>query len=72
MLTKTFTLLAAAVTISVTAFAQSPAFSNKFQSAKLTPAIENKMLKMNTLRSTGLEEMKPGNISSTNANVGST
>ena len=72
MLTKTFTLLAAAVTISVTAFAQSPTFSNKFQSAKLTPAIENKMLKMNTLRSTGLEEMKPGNISSSNANVGST
>lgn len=72
MLTKKFTLLAAAVAISVGAFAQSPTFSSKFQTGKLPPAIESKLLKMNTLRSTGLEEVKAGQVSSTNANIGST
>lgn len=72
MLTKRFTLLAAAVTFSVIAYAQAPKFSSKLQLVKSTPAIENKVLTMNPNRATGLEVVQPGPITSINANIGST
>ncbi|MEO6167783.1 MAG: hypothetical protein ABIO46_16185, partial [Chitinophagales bacterium] len=71
-MTKKFTLLAAAVSFSVMAFAQAPKFSTQFHAVKSTPAIENKMLKINTFRYTGMEpNLATGNTSS-NANVGAT
>lgn len=70
MLTKRFTLLAAAVSFSVIAVAQIPKFSTDPLLVKSTPAIENKMLNINAVQANGLEENKPGYISSTNSNVG--